>query len=339
MKKLSILIPVFDVGNYIGSLLDCILKQMDDSMEIVLLNDGSHDCSDEICAKYQGKYPERIKYISRENKGAVRTRRELVQTATGEWIWIIDSDDMIVDNSLKIIMKAILDDESCDMIWFDYYLDSIENSTVVHQLPYKNGSIFEGKQKDVIYKELISGSKLNMLWDKAFKRNCFDFDVDYSEYEDVKKANDRLQLMPIISNAKKIKYINTPLYIYNTGNQDSLSHRIFKEYTYTSLKKVRKVTKEYICKWGLWEELQDEFYLRGAKVAISILRRYAWSDKTMQEYFLFFDILMEDGVFSEAIEKCDCSKMKWKHKIFVKIMKHKKRILSYIIFVMLKRIL
>ncbi len=333
MLKLSVLIPVYNAEEYIGKLLDCILRQVDDRTEIILLNDGSRDRSEKICVDYEAKYPKKIRFISRENKGAVYTRRELFRAATGEWIWVIDSDDMLPNDALAIIADAISDESLCDMVLFDYYSDLDGKKSIVHQLPYEDGAFFEGKEKKVLYKEITCGYRINALWNKVFKRRCIDFDVDYSEYEDVKKANDCLQLIPILTNAQRVIYKRFPVYIYNMNNSNSLSH-VFQDYTYTSLLKVYQRKKEYIYKWKMWDEIHEDFYIHESKRAIDLLKKYARSDKTKQEYYGFFDRIMNDGEFSEAVDKCNCSDYSISDRVFISLIKKKKKRLSYILISM-----
>ncbi len=336
MKKLSVLIPVYNAEKYIANLLDCIIKQIDDRVEIILLNDGSKDASGEICNGYSEKYPNQVYSFSRENKGAVRTRRELLQKAQGEWIWIVDSDDMVVDHAIPTILKKTSTDEPCDMVLFDYYVNEVCSENIFHLLPYEDGYIFEGEQKKELYKRLIGENGLNPLWNKVFKRDCVDFEADYSVYEDVRKANDCLQMLPIITNAKKVKYVREPFYIYNSNNVNSLSHQ-FHDYTYFSLKKVWMRKKEFLHLWGYWDALKNNYYSFAIKAAIGLLRNYAYSDRTKQEYYQFFDTITNDGVFSEAFQSGENHELSQMDKLaFITIGRKRKRF-SYFLFAVQKR--
>ena len=89
--KLSILIPVYNAEAYLDVLLQTLAEQRQDGVEVVALNDGSSDGSLRICEAYAEQYPDYIRVLSRDNRGAIRTRRELFEEARGEWIWIISA--------------------------------------------------------------------------------------------------------------------------------------------------------------------------------------------------------------------------------------------------------
>ena len=152
-------------------------------------------------------------------------------------IWIIDADDVISDNSLAVIMDTISREITHDMVMFDYYYASKENKAIVHQLPFEDNVSFSGDRKGLVYRELVNGYNLNSLWSKIFKRECIDFMSDYSEYRNINKANDLLQLLPIITNAKSILYRRIPLYTYYFNVSGNLTH-VFQDSTYISLSRV-----------------------------------------------------------------------------------------------------
>ena len=337
MVKLSILIPVYNAEKHIGKLLDCILEQMLDGIEVILLNDGSQDSSEMICAEYATRHSKQIRLISRENQGVVYTRRELFNASKGEWIWIIDADDVISDNSLAVIMDTISKYVSHDMVMFDYFYADGENRTIVHQLPFKDNDFFSGDRKNLVYKELVSGHILNSLWSKVFKRECIDFMSDYSEYRNVNKANDLLQLLPIVTNAKSILYKRIPLYTYYYNVSGNLTH-VFQDSTYISLSRVWMRLKEYIVKWNMWNGLQDMFYQQAANRVVELLKYYVWSGHTCQKYFALLEKVMNDDVFSDALQHCDCSCFKWKDGLFVRLIRCNAKHTSFTLLAIQQRI-
>lgn len=110
MEKVSIIIPVYNGEKYIKKCLDSVLKQKYKEKEIIVINDGSTDKTDEILKKYIGK----IRYFKKANTGLSDTRNFGVEKSTGKYIMFVDSDDYI-EKDLLIKLKPYID-EGIEMI-------------------------------------------------------------------------------------------------------------------------------------------------------------------------------------------------------------------------------
>lgn len=102
--KLSIVIPVYNVKDYLKKCLDSVFNQIDYNIEVILIDDGSTDGSDIICDKYKDIYKSIVKVIHQRNKGLSYARNVGISLASGEYIMLLDSDDWIEANSLKKIL-------------------------------------------------------------------------------------------------------------------------------------------------------------------------------------------------------------------------------------------
>ena len=121
----TIIVPVYNVEKYINQCLDSILNQTYNTIEIILVNDGSTDSSGLICDEYVN-LDSRIKVIHQKNGGLSMARNTGLANANGEYVWFIDSDDWIVDNALQILADQIMQNESVEMISFSM-IDFYEN--------------------------------------------------------------------------------------------------------------------------------------------------------------------------------------------------------------------
>jgi len=105
-KSLSIVIPVYNVENYLDRCLSSILKNNLDNCEILLIDDGSTDKSAEICDMYSSKYAF-VRSFHKENGGASDARNFGISKAVGKYIWFVDSDDKITENSIIKFIEII----------------------------------------------------------------------------------------------------------------------------------------------------------------------------------------------------------------------------------------
>ena len=103
---ISVIIPVYNVENYLRRCVDSVLKQTYKNIEVILINDGSKDNSGAICDEYK-KSDDRIKVIHQENAGAPVARNNGMDAAKGDYIYFIDSDDYLHPQMLEILHEAI----------------------------------------------------------------------------------------------------------------------------------------------------------------------------------------------------------------------------------------
>lgn len=95
MNSLTIIVPVFNRENTIKRALDSIIAQLDEIEELMIINDGSTDKTQDVIKEYTNKYPEKITYYFKENEGIAATRNFGIQHAKGNYIMFVDSDDYI----------------------------------------------------------------------------------------------------------------------------------------------------------------------------------------------------------------------------------------------------
>lgn len=122
MKELliSVVVPVYQVKDYLEKCIDSIVNQSYTNLEIILVDDGSTDGSGEICDRYKSK-DSRILVIHKENEGLVSARKSGVNIATGDYLCYVDGDDWIETDYIEKYVKCI-EDKEIDMVWgLTYY--------------------------------------------------------------------------------------------------------------------------------------------------------------------------------------------------------------------------
>ena len=128
MKKVSVIVPVYNVEDYIEECLESLVNQTLEDIEIIVVNDGSPDNSQKIIDKYVEKYPNKIKSFIKENGGQGSARNLGIENSNGEYLSFVDSDDWLDKCALEKMYYIAKNNDSdiviCDMI--DHYEDNTE---------------------------------------------------------------------------------------------------------------------------------------------------------------------------------------------------------------------
>jgi glycosyltransferase involved in cell wall biosynthesis len=109
--KVSVIVPVYNVYEYIEKCLDSLVNQTYKNIEIILINDGSTDNSLDIIKKYQKKH-ENIIVINQENHGQGYARNKGIEKSNGEFIMFVDSDDYVDTDIVKKLVGSIKDNDA-----------------------------------------------------------------------------------------------------------------------------------------------------------------------------------------------------------------------------------
>ena len=136
--KISIIVPVYNVEQYIQQCLNSLVNQTYNNLEIILVNDGSIDNSGKICDEYAQK-DRRIKVIHQKNSGVSSARNNGLNMVTGDYIMFIDPDDWIEVNACERLIK-ILKKDNLDVLIFNYYKEYLYNSEKHKLYDYKNSN-------------------------------------------------------------------------------------------------------------------------------------------------------------------------------------------------------
>lgn len=174
IKKLSVIVPVYNQVNYLKKCLDSICDQSYHDMEIVLVDDGSNDGSGELCDQY-ARQDERILVIHKDNNGLLEARRTGISNCRGRYITFVDSDDWIDQGTYSCFEEMMRND--VDLIVYGKIKET-ENSGITYQRSlYDEGLYDRNGLIEKIYPTMIwdrernaSGLK-HSLCDKIFKRD------------------------------------------------------------------------------------------------------------------------------------------------------------------------
>ncbi len=178
--KISVIVPVYKVEQYLRKCLDSIVNQTYRNLEIILVDDGSPDGCGEICDEYAGR-DERIQVIHKANGGVSSARNEGLAAATGGWIGWVDPDDWTEPAMFETLLWAVMEtgaDISVCGHWEEYKNRTDASGWPVRQIMNTEQALGE---------LLENGRMKNLLWDRLFRRALFD-NIRFPEgrtYEDI----------------------------------------------------------------------------------------------------------------------------------------------------------
>ncbi len=198
----SIIVPVYNMEEYLAECLDSLVKQTLDSYEIIIVNDGSTDGSLEIINDYAYQYADKIRLFTIENSGLGEARNYGIMKSRGRYLGFVDSDDFVAaDMFEKLYQTAIKSQADCVISDYIAFWDTGKEEYIT-SVPEKNADRFDILKYSAKYGVVNACTKL----------------VDKDLFEQIKFPRgfyEDLATMPIIlSYAKKIEYVREGLYFY-----------------------------------------------------------------------------------------------------------------------------
>lgn len=204
--NLSIIIPVYNVSQYLSITIDNVLSQTYKDFELILVDDGSTDGSGELCDLFASK-DSRVHVIHQKNSGVSVARNTGVATAKGRYIGFVDSDDLIEPGMYKV-MVDVAEMDKADVVQCRHNrLNSVQNITFSEEKRIIDGGTFVHEMFDY-----SGGEYTNQvaLWSKIYKRELF----NYVHFPDGQTYEDEQETYKLCLHADKIVQIPDELYHY-----------------------------------------------------------------------------------------------------------------------------
>lgn len=210
--KISIIVPVYNAEKTLRRCLDSFFEQHFSDWECIVVNDGSTDNSACICDNYASK-DSRFRIIHKTNEGVSVARNIGVDTAKGEWITFVDSDDWL---DKEMLMLPSFAEKDADLLFVDCLIMKGCDSYVDHY----DAAIYSKSQIQSSYHKLMFRQSMLGPWAKFFRReiilkNNLRFD------QNIKWAEDRLFNLQFLSNCNKIQLMGKGSYVYMFPNSES----------------------------------------------------------------------------------------------------------------------
>ncbi|WP_418417768.1 glycosyltransferase family 2 protein [Blautia sp.] len=220
---ISIIVPVYNCEKYVGECIESILAQTYTDWELILINDGSTDSSEQICKRYIAKNS-KIRLISKENEGVSVARQVGVGIAKGDFIAFIDGDDCIKNNYLQSLI-ALQQKYGADSVFVSFLC--FNETGYVRNPFYKNGVEHEEREVDISDFPFNTWYASPCVWGgimsaKIIKESKLEFCKDYKTGEDMLfKLQYLLQSQKTVSSTDELYcYRQNPSSVLHTVNID-----------------------------------------------------------------------------------------------------------------------
>lgn len=279
---LSIIVPVYNVEQYLSTCIHSILNQTYSDFELILVNDGSTDGSKSICDAF-AKEDARIRVLNKENGGLISAWTEGTKIAQGDYVGYIDSDDYISKDYFSNLMKPI-HDHGCDISVCDFTRVSNVHGDI--QVQAANGTLqglYFGDELERLKQNFYT--KLNVQNSrciKVFKKQLVLENLSFLD-ETITLGEDKTITVPCILDAGSI-YINNSYcgYCYRM-NEQSMSHRFNPKL----IKNYQKLFDNVIRSFEQKGYLNQYVYKNFVNEFITVVGLIAFSDNTKQERINF----------------------------------------------------
>lgn len=221
--KLSICMPTYNFGSFIGETLDSIIPQLQQGIEIVILDGGSTDNTQEVVQSYQSKCNQ-IRYIRQSHKGGIdRDMSTSIDKSEGEYFWLFSSDDIMKPDALKTVLSEIqsgLDVYLCGLTLCDKQMNIICDHKISDAL---DGQVFDLTQKvdrELYFSQAITTTAFFSFMGSLIMKRSWWNKVPFVEVFDKTCWGHVARMMILMKDELRLKYLKKSLQL-KRGENDS----------------------------------------------------------------------------------------------------------------------
>ncbi len=221
---LSVIVPVYNAQPWLSQCVDSILSQEDENIQLILVNDGSTDGSEEICKRYLCDH--RVQYYYKENAGVSSARNLGIRKAEGEWLLFADADDRFLPGTFAQIRKHM--DLNADGIFFHYVVPGRQSAFSAEVTGEKASDVLLVSLDRLYYrnrlktKMQITDRLLMTCWAKLYRKSVIaEHGIVFPEK--LRISEDLWFNVLFLKETPQVTMVDIPIYSYSV-NQESVTH-------------------------------------------------------------------------------------------------------------------
>ncbi|HGP8758044.1 TPA: glycosyltransferase family 2 protein [Streptococcus pneumoniae] len=211
-ELISVIVPIYNTEKYLVECVESLRKQTYSNIEIILVDDGSTDASIEICDEFAEK-DSRVKVFHKKNEGVAVARNFGIQQSNGQYVVIVDSDDVAVDRMIEVLYTQIKEKDA-DIAVGNYYIYDESDGNFYYYITDDNYCVEVLSPQELIDRQAgawqWNSSAFIVTVAKLYKKDLFK-DVSFTHG---RRFDDEASAHRIFLRSKKTVFINDNLYLY-----------------------------------------------------------------------------------------------------------------------------
>lgn len=294
MIKFSVIVPIYNVEEYIEECVSSVLRQTYSNFELILVNDGSPDSSLEIIIRLSKRDDRIIVINKKENEGVALARSTGLSQAVGNFVLYLDGDDQLVPEALEILSKKIQSNNPDIVI----YPKIKECNGEKYVKPYfYEETLFSDNKKELLDGFLRYGYFI--IGFAAVRRElALKYDIA-DELRSIWIGEDLLQSLPLLTYAQSILYITEGIYIITYNPNSVTRSRVLRKDRYLQAIKTHEIIEYYLSLWKI-KELEETFQFHVMKDAIEYALEGIWSANNLKEGVEYLKTIGTDKRFIKS---------------------------------------
>lgn len=299
MAKVSLIIPCYNMEKYINDAIDSVLSQTFKDIELIIVNDGSTDSSEEIILSRKSEIEATLsefKYFKQENAGVSVTCQTGFKNVTGEYLALLDGDDCLLSTSIEK-QKSLLE-KNQDYVavrtngYYVYLENDGEKRYLIEDNPQTNEEI-------TVWEDILLGKKHAFAGGYMVRMSILD-EVYPNRNIYLSRYGQNLQFLLVPSYHREVGFIDEPLMKYNIRTS-SMTHKTEKDQEKREIELIEgfKDIREHIVNYFFYEEEKEEYLKKietlYTRMYLQIANKYR--DKTLaEESYKMLESLIEGDI-------------------------------------------
>ena len=294
MIKFSVIVPIYNVEEYIEECVSSVLRQTYSNFELILVNDGSPDSSLEIIIRLSKRDDRIIVINKKENEGVALARSTGLSQAVGNFVLYLDGDDQLVPEALEILSKKIQSNNP-DIVIYPK-IKECNGGKYVKPYFYEE-TLFSDNKKELLDGFLRYGYFI--IGFAAVRRElALKYDIA-DELRSIWIGEDLLQSLPLLTYAQSILYITEGIYIITYNPNSVTRSRVLRKDRYLQAIKTHRIIEHYLSLWNI-KELEETFQFHVMKDAIEYALEGIWSANNLKEGVEYLKTIGTDKRFIKS---------------------------------------